>query len=135
MDEKRINLAKYRFEKAKEELESAKQSFENNFLKAALSRSYYVIFHSTRIIFALEGIDSKTHKGVAHLFNLHFIKSGLLPFKLNEILADAFEMRLDSDYEDFYFVTKEEVKEQIENAEFYLNEIINFVKNYYNVEL
>lgn len=40
MDEKKINLAKYRFEKAKEELESAKQSFENNFLKSSLSRSY-----------------------------------------------------------------------------------------------
>lgn len=135
MDEKKINLAKYRFEKAKEELESAKQSFENNFLKSSLSRSYYVIFHSTRIIFALEGIDSKTHKGVSHLFNLHFVKSGLLPDKLNEILTEAFEMRLDSDYEDFYFVSKEETKEQIENAEYFLNEIINLVKKHYNVEL
>lgn len=44
-------------------------------------------------------------------------------------------MRLDSDYEDFYFVSKEETKEQIENAEYFLNEIINLVKKHYNVEL
>ncbi len=104
-------------------------------LNFSLGNSYYSIFHSVRVLFALEGIDSKTHKGVAHLFNLHFIKLGLLPGKMNEVLSGAFEMRLDSDYEDFYFASKEETKEQIDNAGFFLNEILEFIKQQYNVEL
>lgn len=135
MDEHKIDLAKYRIEKAKEELECAKQSYKNNLLSSSLGNSYYSIFHSVRILFALEGIDSKTHKGAAHLFNFHFVKSGLFPGNMNEILTDAFEMRLDSDYEDFYFASKEEAKEQIDNAEFFLNEILSFIRKQYNVEL
>ena len=135
MDEKRISLSKYRLEKAKEELESAKISYENKLLSTSIGSSYYTIFHSVRILFALEGIDSKTHKGVSHLFNLHFIKTKLLPRKMNEILSGAFEMRLDSDYEDFFVAGKEEAKEQIDNAEFFINEILKFIKQHYQVEL
>jgi len=135
MDEQKINLAKYRLEKAGEELESARLSFNNNLPRASLSNSYYSVFHSMRILFALEGIDSKTHKGAAHLFNLHFVKTGLLSEKMNDILSGAFEMRLDSDYEDFYVASKEEAKEQIDNAEFFLNEVLRFIKQHYNIEL
>jgi len=134
MDEKKIKLAKYRLEKTKEELESARQSYNNKLLSSSLGNSYYSIFHSVRTLFALEGIDSKTHRGVSHLFNLHFVRSGLLPGKMNEILSGAFEMRLDSDYEDFYVASKEEAKEQIDNAEFFLNSILEFIKQRYNVE-
>ncbi len=135
MDEQKIGLAKYRLEKAREELKSARQSYVNKLLSVFLGSSYYSIFHSVRTLFALEGVDSKTHKGVSHLFNLHFIKTKLLPVKMNEILSGAFEMRLDSDYEDFYIASKEEAKEQIDNAEFFQTEILKFIKQRYNVEL
>ncbi len=135
MDEQKISLAKYRLEKAREELKSARQSYDNKLLSVSLGSSYYSIFHSVRMLFALEGIDSKTHKGVSHLFNLHFIKTKLLPETMNEILSGAFEMRLDSDYEDFYVAGKEEAKEQIDNAEFFQTEILKFIMQHYNVEL
>ena len=102
---------------------------------SSLSNSYYSIFHSTRALFAFEGINSKTHKGVVHLFNLHFIKAGLLPAKMNAILSGALEMRLDSDYEDFYLVSKEEAEEQYDNAIYFKNEIVNFIKHHYKVEV
>ncbi|GBD87121.1 HEPN domain protein [bacterium BMS3Abin03] len=135
MDEKKIDLAKYRLQRAVEKLEIAKYSLENGLYISALSNTYYSIFHSTRALFALEEIDSKTHRGVIHLFNLHFIKPGLLPAKLNSILSGALEMRLDSDYEDFYLVTKEETQEQYENALYFMSEIVNFIKANYNVEI
>jgi len=135
MDERRIKLSKYRFDKAKESLNSASYLYEKKLFNSAMSDAYYAIFHSVRILFAFEGIDSKTHKGVVHLFNSRFIKTDLLPRELNAFLSSAFEMRLDSDYEDFYLLNKEEVKEQIENAEFFLNKILEFVKKQYNVEL
>jgi len=64
MEKDRLEIAKYRLSRAKEELEMAKQSLQNNFLRVSLSNSYYSIFHAVRSLFSLEGINSKTHKGV-----------------------------------------------------------------------
>ncbi|MGA7722088.1 MAG: HEPN domain-containing protein [Ignavibacteriaceae bacterium] len=135
MDENKITLANYRILQSKEKIESAELLLEKGLLGTSLSNSYYSIFHSTRVLFALEGIDSKSHKGVIHLFNIHFIKTGLLPKNLNSILSSALEMRFDSDYEDFYVVSKEETEEQLNNAKLFLDSIINFVKLHYDVEL
>ena len=135
MDEKKIDLAKYRMERAAEKIEIAKYSLGKGLYISSLSNSYYSIFHSTRALFAFEEIDSKTHKGVIHLFNLHFIKPGLLSAKMNSILSGALEMRLDSDYEDFYIVTKEETQEQYENAVYFTDEIVKFIKHHYKVDV
>lgn len=135
MDEKKIDLAKYRLQRAVEKLEIAKYSLEKGLYISSLSNTYYSIFHSTRAIFALEEINSKTHKGVSHMFNLHFIRPGLLPAKMNSILSGALEMKLDSDYEDFYFVTKEETQEQYENAVYFMEKIVGFIKQHYKVDI
>lgn len=135
MDKKKIDLAKYRLQRAVEKLEIAKYSLEKGLYISSLSNSYYSIFHTTRSLFALEEIDSKTHKGVIHMFNFHFIKPGLIPAELNSILSGALEMRLDSDYEDFYLVTKEETQEQYDNALYFKDEIIKFIKTHYNVDM
>ncbi len=135
MDKKKIDLAKHRLQRAVEKLEIAKYSLDKGLYISSLSNSYYSIFHATRALFALEEIDSKTHKGVIHMLNFHFIKSGLLPAKLNSILSGALEMRLDSDYEDFYLVTKEETQEQYENALYFKDKIIEFIKTHYNVDV
>jgi len=119
MDDKKLNLAKYRLNRAAEKLEIAKYSLEKGLFIPSLSNSYYSIFHSTRALFAFEAIDSKTHKGVIHLFNLHFVRPGLLPAKLNSILTGALEMRLDSDYQDFYVVNRKETQEQYDNAVYF----------------
>ena len=37
--------------------------------------------------------------------------------KLSDIIGEAFDIRNDSDYDDYYIISKEDVKEQIENAE------------------
>ena len=54
---------------------------------------------------------------------------------MNAILSGALEMRLDSDYEDFYLVSKEESEEQYDNAIYFKNEIVNFIKHHYKVEV
>lgn len=50
MDEQTKELAKYRIEKAREELNVSKLTYENNYIKASLTSSYYSIFHSARAL-------------------------------------------------------------------------------------
>ncbi len=135
MDEQTIELAKYRVEKAREELNVAKLAFKNGYFRVSLSSSYYSIFHSARTLLVFKKLDSKRHSGIIALFNKEFIKTSLIDEKAKDILTQAFYIRIDSDYKDFYIASKEEATEQIENAEFFLNEIISMVKKHYNVEL
>ncbi len=135
MDEKRILLAKYRFSKAIEELTVAELAFSSQKYSGSLSSSYYAIFHSVRALLALEGVDSKKHSGVIHLFSQKFIGTKLIGISLSKILVEAFEMRIDSDYKDFYLASKEDAQQQLNNAKHFLKEIQSFITANYNVSL
>ncbi len=135
MDELKVNLAKSRFDRAKEEFNIAKILFDTGHYGGSISSSYYSIFYSVRSVFAFERIDSKRHTGVIHLFSENFVKAGLIKNELQIILSNSFQIRVESDYKDFYVVSKEESIKQLNNAEFFLNEIKNFVKTHYQVEL
>ena len=47
-----IDLSKYRFETAREDLDTAKMMFDAGKWKASLNRSYYAIFHALRSVTA-----------------------------------------------------------------------------------
>ena len=46
---------------------------------------------------------------------------------MSDIISEAFDMRGNSDYDDFYVISKEKVKEQIENAEYFYNQVSNYI--------
>ncbi len=135
MDDQTIELAKYRIEKDEKELKAAKYLYEKDIIKSSLSSSYYSILHSARALLVFKKLDSKKHSGVIVLFNKEYIKTGLINEKAKDMLSKAFYVRIESDYKDFYVASKEEAQKQIENTEFSLNEILNFIRQHYNVEL
>ena len=51
------------------------------------------------------------------------MKTGIFGKEYSKILTEAFEIRSESDYDDYYVPSKEEVREQIENAEKFLHVI------------
>ncbi len=53
------DLAKYKIERAKEELGNAQLLFENNRLKAANNRAYYSIYYSLTAVLCLEPVAFK----------------------------------------------------------------------------
>ncbi len=135
MDEQTVELAKYRIQKAREELQVAKYVLEKNFINSSLGSSYYSVFHAARALLVFKKLDSKKHSGVIALFNKEFIKPGLMSENAKNILTKAFYVRLDSDYKDFYLASKADAEEQIKDAEYFLDEIVNFIKANYNVDI
>ena len=123
IDQERIDLSKYRAEKASERLEAARVLLESCLWNDAINRTYYAIFTSARSLLALFGLDSKKHSGVISLFNRHFIKTGSLPKHLSKIFTNAREGRESSDYADFVEHTKEEAQAQYEQAKEFLQTI------------
>lgn len=129
MDNKLKELAKYRIEKAKSDLESSALMLQNAKFSQSLNRSYYAIFHAARSLLAFDKFDSKKHSGIIAYFNQNYIKTGKIEVKFSLILMSAEKIRVQSDYDDFYVARKEEAKTQLANARKFLIRIERYISN------
>ena len=116
MNNAEVELSGYRFEQALQCIKSAKILLEAGDYKGAANRSYYAIFHAMRSVLALRKIDFSKHSGVSAYFRKEYIKTGIFDVELSDIISIAFDARSNSDYDDFYVISKDEVEEQIANA-------------------
>lgn len=106
--------------------------FREGKYKGASNRAYYCIFHIMKSICALDEVDFKKHSGVIAYFNKEYISTNIFSRELGKRIGEARFYREQSDYVDFYIITKEECEEQISTAseflkcvEIYLKEKLN----------
>ncbi|MDQ1352165.1 MAG: hypothetical protein QG657_2471 [Acidobacteriota bacterium] len=125
------DLSKHRLNKAKDELEASKLLFENKKLSQSINRSYYSIFHAVRALLALENFDSRKHTGVIAFFNKQFVKTGKIGKEYSKILMDAQDFRNDSDYDDFFLISKDETLAQLNDASRFIEMIEGYIKENY----
>lgn len=126
MDDKIRSLAKYRIEKAEDDLKSAKLLHTNSFYSQSLNRSYYSIFHSVRALLAFDKFDSKKHSGIIAYFNKNYVKEGIIEKEFSAILMTAERIRATSDYDDLSVASKADAKLQLENAEKFIKRIRDY---------
>ena len=69
VEDSKIDLVKYRIEKAFERLKVSRILLEAGLWNDSINRSYYAIFTSARGLLAFYGFDSKKHSGIISLFN------------------------------------------------------------------
>lgn len=123
MPENRKELMEYRLESAKERLKSAKVLLECGSYKDSVGRSYYAMFTAVRALLAKDGIDYSKHAGVISYFQKEYIKTGQLDKKYSKYLSQAFQIRNNTDYSDFFMVSQSDAKEQYDKAEEFLDVI------------
>jgi len=119
------DVAAFRLHQARECLKDA--NLEENSLKTRANRSYYCIFNAMRAVLALDKFDSKRHSGIIDNFRKNYIKTGIFPKDFSNFVVDAFDIRLESDYEDFYIVSKSKVNSQVEHAKTLLEAVEKYV--------
>ena len=115
-----IELSKYRFEKSKECLNSAKALRDLGDYKGAANRAYYAIYHAIRSILAIDKVEFKRHSGNLSYFRQNYIKTGIFDIELSDYLSIASEARNSSDYDDFYVISKDEVDMQIDYVKMWI---------------
>ncbi len=120
-------LSLYRLSKAEAYLKDAQTTLKMGLYDTAANRSYYAVFHAMRALLALEGKDFKKHSGVISYFQKAYIKSGIFEKRFSDIVKSAFSLRQESDYEDFYVISKEEVIDQVDEADVFLKEIRQYI--------
>ena len=122
-------LTKYRLDRAQEFLLASKIMLENNCCKDSINRSYYAIFTTIRALLAENQIDFKKHSAVISYFRQHYIKTEIFDTKFSKYIGDAFEIRNNCDYEDFYIVSFEDTETQYNNAVEFYDAVKNFLEN------
>ena len=129
MDELQRSYAKYRIERAKEDLDVAHQLFENGNYRIANNRAYYAIFHALRAVLAFDNFDSSKHSGVIAEFRRKYVKENIFPAEMSKMIGSAFMIRNASDYVDMFIASKAETKEQLQYADFIYGTINEYVSN------
>lgn len=61
-------------------------------------------------------------------FRKEYIKTGIFDVEFSDIIKEAFDIRSDSDYDDFFVVSKGDVEEQIQNAKKFFDAIHEYVE-------
>lgn len=120
-------LSNIRLEHADECISAAKSLLESENYKSAANRAYYTVFHAMRAVLAFDKIDMKHHSGIIAEFRRLYIKTGIFDAELSKIISVLSDSRNDSDYDDFFIVSKDEVTEQIKDAELFLEKIKEYV--------
>jgi hypothetical protein len=71
------------------------------------------IQRNTRALYPLSVRDTLRRENSPQIFPIH--------------IEDAFDIRADSDYQDFYTISKDDVQQQVENAKGFLEAVQNYI--------
>jgi len=121
-------LMVYRIKTANEKLNSAKILLDAGEYKDSISRSYYAMFSIVRAILALDEIDFSKHANVIAYFQKEYVKTGEIDKEYSKYISNAFQIRNNCDYADFFLVSKNDAQDQYEKAVRFLEEIERYLE-------
>ena len=101
---------------AEEELAIADSLLQAGFARVALTRAYFAVFHAARARLYASGFEPRTHGGVHHLFNLHFVKTARFDPGASRLLARLQKYREEADYSHAFVVDADGAREELEAA-------------------
>jgi len=88
-------------------------------------------FSVARAVLATLGLDSRKHSGVISAFNINFVKSGIFPKEYRKIIASSQDLRLASDYDDFYLASKQDTEKNLKDVQMVIKGVEEYLNSYY----
>lgn len=125
----RIELMQHRLTMARERLHSSKVLLDDGSYRDSIGRSYYAMFTAVRALLATDGQDFSKHAGVISYFQKEYIKSAKFDRKFSKYISQAFQIRNNTDYADFFIVSLQDAKIQYERAKEFLIAIEDYLSN------
>lgn len=127
-NDERSTLVKLEIRKAQETYEEIAILTAANKWSGAANRLYYAVFHAINALLIHDGHSVNTHQGSHAIFNLYYIKTGLLPRDFGRLYNQLQTMREESDYNCAYDISSDELNEKIEPARQLIEKITDMVK-------
>jgi len=114
-ENKRHNILQ-EIERAHATLAEARVLYDSHLYAGAVSRAYYHAFHLAQALLLTEGLESKTHSGLAHLVSQHFVRTGRISPKVARYLGELEAERTAADYDAAAVYDEEIAREKLERA-------------------
>lgn len=114
-------LINHRISRSIETLEEARLMAESAHWNTCINRLYYSCFYSVIALLIKHNLSSAKHTGVKSIFNREFVNKGIIPVEISEIYNELFNLRHESDYEDFFQADETLVKPLIQQVEIFVN--------------
>jgi uncharacterized protein len=106
-----------------EELAAADHLLAAGLARIALTRAYFAAFHAVRALLYAEDLAPRSHEGVQHLFNLHFVKTGRIEPSASRLIARLQKYREEADYAQAFVVDDAGAAEEIAAARDFVDRI------------
>ena len=128
MNKEEAELVKIMINKSDQAMTDAKLLLDNDSYFSAVNRIYYSCFYLITALLASRNLFVKTHTGTKTLFNLHFIKSNILPYSFSDFYAFLFDKRLEGDYGGFETFSGDEISSIYSEALQFNNDIKQLIQ-------
>lgn len=115
--ESRLANIQAEVEKADTSLRAARALYDLGLFDECVSRAYYAVFHLMCAVLLTDGLEARSHHGVDHLLNLHFVRAGRLDPAHAKAFARLMQFRLQADYSRAFRFTKSGAAEELATAE------------------
>lgn len=83
---------------------------------ASVGRSYYAMFHAATAALLDKAIKRHSHQGLISAFGQFLVKEGKVEPKFHRYIAEAFDLRQESDYQPVAEVTESQAGKVLERA-------------------
>lgn len=130
MEEEKNLLVRLQMEKAHHFLYQAEEMCALKHWDLAANRYYYACFHAVQGLFIKKGMAaSRKHAGLVSQFSLHFVKTGKVSTTLGSFLARMMQLRQKADYNCYYNITEEELKDYITLSKQLIDKVEELIQN------
>ena len=119
----KAELVRYRFVKAKKTLQDVDVQIQNQLWNFAINRLYYSCFYAVSALLLDSGIFAKSHAGAKSMLGIHFVNSGKISREASHFYANLFDLRQESDYDDFIIFNQEDVTVLLDPAKDFISQI------------
>jgi uncharacterized protein (UPF0332 family) len=115
-------------DRAHHDLQATRANIEQGFFDVAVTRAYYAMFYSTSALLSSKGISRSKHSGVHAAFGEHFVKTGLIGDEYAKMLGQAFDSRLDSDYDVAFTAERTLAEEVLRDAQRFVARVEEYLR-------
>lgn len=118
-----------RLNKAREDLAAARSLLALGYLRVAVNRAYYTIFHTASAALLWIGIERSHHLGVQSAVGEFLVKPGIIEPEFGKLYAKAREAREEQDYDlEAEPLGAQDAAQIVNNAERFVDRIEQYLR-------
>lgn len=128
MDERIRAYARLRLDRAREDLETARENIASDRFRAAINRSYYAMFHIASAALLTQAVKRSKHSGVQAAFAEFLVKPGRIEPEFSRLYRRSRSQREAADYQDEFVADEATARQALADAERFVERVERFLR-------